>query len=304
MKARVTPHYVQLVFDACLKSFWRKKSLARFLASCGIPHRYVATWSPEETKRDLLDRLFADLTQSPGGRRLIVRMARSLLEQESFPDLESWEDSSIKIEEAKRAVARLKDEQRRQEGSFQEEEERQEALAEFREEQARVGQRHMSLQKLSDCLDKLSRQIGTSEAGHRFEVWFFRLADFWEIESKRPYWSNGRQIDGSVTIAGTTYLVELKFTAGPARCSDIDSFHMKVTSKADNTMGVMVSISGYTANAIRQASGKATPLLLLDHGHLQMVLRGGMSLEEVVSRTRRHSSQTAEAYLAVGDFGR
>ncbi len=304
MKAKVTPHYIQLVFDACLKSFWRKKSLARFLESCGVSHKYIATWGPDETKRDLLDRLFPRLARSKGGKRLIVRMARCLLEQESFADLENWEDSNVKIVEAKQAVARLRDNQKKQDKIFREEEERREAHAKFREEQARVVQRYMSLQTFSDRLDSLSRGIGTQKAGYQFEKWFYDLTNYSETENKRPYVSQGRQIDGSVTISDTTYLVELKFTAGPARCPDIDSFYMKVTSKADNTMGVMISMSGYTLNAKRQASGKRTPLLLLDHSHLQIILRGGMSLEEVILRVRRHSSQTAQSYLAASDFGK
>ena len=68
----------------------------------------------------------------------------------------------------------------------------------------------------------------------------------------------GRQIDGSLTVSGTTYLVELKFTAGPADANDIDSFYKKITSKADNTMGVMVSISGYSSVAKQEASGERT----------------------------------------------
>jgi hypothetical protein len=62
--------------------------------------------------------------------------------------------------------------------------------------------------------------------------------------NSRPYTHEGRQIDGSLTHAGTTYLVELKFTAEQAGATDIDSFLKKVNDKADNTMGIMISISG------------------------------------------------------------
>ena len=304
MKAKVTPHYIQLVFDACLKSFWRKRSLARFLESCGVPHRYIATWAPDETKRELLDRLFADLPKSQDGKRLIVRMAGSLIEQKSFPDLENWEDSTVKITDAEQALDRLKDHQRKQDEDLRKEREAREAQAKFREEQVRVVRQHMTLHKLGDCLDDLTRQLGSQRAGYRFQDWFYSLADFAEVENKRPYVSSGRQIDGSVTVLGTTYLIELKFTRKPAGCPDIDSFYMKVTSKADNTMGVMLSVSGYTSTAKGQASGRRTPLLLLDYSHLQLILRGGMTLQEVIDRVRRHSSQTAEAYLAATDFGR
>jgi hypothetical protein len=172
-----------------------------------------------------------------------------------------------------------------------------------RELQEECRRREASLQKFTDRLTDLSKGLGTQQAGYDFQDWFYDLVDFFEVVSRRPYVTSGRQIDGSITADGTTYLVETKFTAGQAGAPDIDTFHKKVTSKADNTMGIVVSISGYSSVAITEASGPKTPLLLLDHSHIYMLLNGTITLEELVSRVRRHSSQTGEAYLATKDFG-
>ena len=123
------------------------------------------------------------------------------------------------------------------------------------------------------------------------------------MTSRRPYVSGGRQIDGSVTVEGTTYLAELKFTRVQSGAPDVDTFLAKVNDKADNTMGIMVSMSGYSSTAIEQASGRKTPIILLDHGHIYLVLSGSWTLAEVVSRVRRHASQTARAFLPVSEFG-
>ena len=71
----------------------------------------------------------------------------------------------------------------------------------------------------------------------------------------------------------------------------------KVNSKADNTMGLFVTMSGYTQVAVSEASQPKTPLLLLDSTHVFMVLQGLWDLSEMVSRLRQHASQTSEAYL-------
>lgn len=126
--------------------------------------------------------------------------------------------------------------------------------------------------------------------------------DFFDIVNRRPYLAQGRQIDGSITVLDTTYLVELKFTNGQAVPADIDSLLAKVNSKADNTMGIIVSIGGYTSAARLQASGRRTPLLLLDHAHVYLALRGVTAFNEIVQRTRRHVSQTGEAYLSASNF--
>ena len=128
--------------------------------------------------------------------------------------------------------------------------------------------------------------------------------NYFEVNNRRPYKIEGRQIDGSVTIEGTTYLIELKFTTNQSDAPDIDSFKNKVITKADNTMGIMLSMSGYSAVAVKEASRDKTPLLLLDYKHLYMLLTGPLRFSDVVARVRRHSSQTGQAYLAVEDFGK
>jgi hypothetical protein len=49
---------------------------------------------------------------------------------------------------------------------------------------------------------------------------------------------------GSVTLEGTTYIIELMFTAEQVGLGEVDSLLAKVGSKADNTMGLLLSMSG------------------------------------------------------------
>lgn len=302
MKTRLTPYYISLVYDACLKSFWRKQALSKFLRQCGIADSFIATWTPGDSKRDFLDRLFAELPKSESGRSGLLRIAVCLMDQRTFPDLENWEDSAQKIKVAHDAVSRLSVHHSQQQDELQTEDERQKAKEGFRKRQMEASRSQQSLQKLNDRLTELGKRLGDQRAGYDFQDWFYDMLDFSEIENRKPYMHAARQIDGSLTLAGTTYLVELKFTAEQAGVTDIDTFHKKVTSKADNTMGVMISISGYSSVAQQEASGEKTPLLLLDHSHLYLLLGGIMGFGDIVERIRRHASQTGEAYLAAQEF--
>jgi hypothetical protein len=263
----------------------------------------MSSWVPEESKRDFLDRLFAELPKNDRGRAGLVRMAAFLMEQETFPDLQGWEDSVQKIKAAREAISNLRDCHSKQEDELQSEEEKLKARQGFAKRQQEITRSQQTLQKLNDRLNELGKALGSQEAGYKFQEWFYDLLDFSEIPNRKPYVHNGRQIDGSLTASGTTYLVELKFTAEQASATDIDTFHKKVTTKADNTMGIMISISGYSSIARQEASGERTPLLLLDHGHIYLVLGGIMGFGDVVDRVRRHASQTGEAFLSASDFG-
>lgn len=302
MKSRLTPYYINLIYEACLKSFWRKSALRNFLRECKISENFLATWSEDETKRNFLDRLFEKLPRNNNGRLALLKMAKFLIEQRSFPDLQNWEDSQEKIKAAHDAVTRLRVHHQQQEEQIVSEEQLRKSKEQFRKRQEEISLSQQSLQKLNDSLNELGNKIGSQQAGYDFQDWFYDLLDFCEVTNRRPYTHKGRQIDGSLTVSGTTYLVELKFTTEQSGAPDIDTFFKKVITKADNTMGIMVSISGYSKTAIEEASGDRTPLLLMDHNHLYYVLGGIMGIADVINRIRRHASQTGEAYLPVDKF--
>jgi hypothetical protein len=303
MTDKLPPYFIDLVLDATLKSFWTRRALQQFLRRCHVSDQFLATWSSEETKRDFLYRLFPLLEKADKGTSIIKLMATSLSEQQTFPDLERWEDAADKKKAAALAIDALRAHLQKQQEevvSLREQSEARKRVQAIRLENIR---RQNDLSKLSERLNDLSRNIGSSGAGYAFQDWFYDLMDFYEILSRRPYVTEGRQIDGSVTVEGTTYLVELKFTAQQAGAPDIDTFFKKVHGKADNTMGLMISMSGYSSVAIQEASGPKSPLLLLDYNHIYVMLSGTFSFVDIVNRIRRHASQTSQAYLRPADFG-
>lgn len=303
MAILVTPHLITLAHEAGLKSFWRKETLRKFLRTCHVSESHLATWAVEESKRDFLDRTFASLQRSDRGKAVIGEMALALAEQVTFPDLRNWEDSEIKIAAAKLAVAELKALIKQQDEKIRSAREIEATKQKARAEKAAIQRERMDLGKLQQRIADLHPQMGTAPGGYAFQEWFYDVLDFAEVENRRPYVTAGRQIDGSITLDGTTYLVELKFTSTQASAPDIDIFRSKIESKADNTMGVFVSMAGYSSVAIDGASGKKTAMLLIDASHIYMVLTGGMNLLELVRRLRRHASQTGESHLPVASFG-
>lgn len=297
MRTRFTPQLVELCFAAAHCSFWRKKTLRRFLEQCGVPGAFLATWHVDESKRDFLERLFDQLPKSDGGRVTILGLAKSLADQKDFPDLKGWEESDRMTRDAHEAVRALRQYLDAQDAEIASEKENDEARNRFFEHQQMIAKSQQTLKKLRDRLDELCKQLGSQQAGYDLQDWFYDFADYFEIQNRRPYWNAGRQIDGSLTVAGTTYLVELKFTSGQSDAPDVDVFRRKVDTKADNTMGIHISISGYSSVAITTASGPKTTLLLLDFNHLYLVLSGALTLPEIIERSRRHASQTGEAYI-------
>ena len=234
MPVSITPHLLDLVADAALKSFWRRKALAAFLRRCAISQNFLAGWTSDESKRDLLYRLFPEIERSEHGSSVITRMARALAEQRSFPDLENWEDSAEKKRDAVTAVKVLRDYLRSAEEEAVEAKEREETKNRARAVQKLAMERRHSLENLNKRLTALASEIGSQAAGYRFQDWYYDLADYFEVISRRPYAVDGRQIDGSITVDGTTYINELKFTidqaGAPTSMSSIERCRTKPTT--------------------------------------------------------------------------
>ena len=198
-------HFIDLVRAALLKSFWRKPTLRQFLLRHRVKESFLATWTSDETKRDVLDRLFPKLEKTEEGRRVIKQMAVSLSEQIAFPDLKGWEDEVLKVSDATKAVANLKkyvSVVRDEEVMERDRQSRREAAQQERRANATKA---ASIESLAKELEDLVPSQGTQDGGYKFQDWFFKVVDFFEVECRRPYVTGGRQIDGTVTIEGTTY---------------------------------------------------------------------------------------------------
>jgi hypothetical protein len=302
LAAKITPRLIELTYEAALKSYWRKNALRSFLRASHVAESFISSSANDESKRELLDRLFPKIQATDKGKALIFQMARSLSEQTTFPDLRNWEDSDIKIQNAHKAVTEIKHYLNQQNSEVKDEREKKKFKENARKEREKNQRARTDKTKLQARLEVLLPKVGTQKAGYEFESWFYDLLDFSEIQNRKPYKIDGRQIDGSLTIEGTTYLVELKFTKSQSSAPDVDSLKAKVNKMADNTMGIMVSMSGYSSVAINDASSNKSTLIILDAGHLYLFLSGAMNFKDIITRVRRHASQTGEAYLPINKF--
>lgn len=301
---RLSPEFVALTQDACLKAFWTKNALRTFLRMHKISDKFLNKLADGETKSRFLSDLFYRLSDPNHFRgEVIFNIAESLASMTHFPDLEGWDDSHSKICAAKEAINRLKIEVDKIKLNNEEKQRREK----FRQEMEKKKQESIlsqnSIRKMAEDLDSLSKRLGTQDAGYAFESWFYNLAIFFDIDSKPAYRTDGRQIDGAITIDGTTFLIETKFTKNITRAQDIDIFMAKVNTKADNTMGIFISMAGYSEEAIKAASRDKTPLLLFDYRHIyNLILSNVMTLDNLIRRAKRHTSQTGESYLEASKF--
>lgn len=298
MKITYSHHLSEIVFETILTVFHRKATFIRFLKSMHIKDSVLTEFSHYNTKREFLEYLFPKLQNSVNGQHAIVKMALELCKMNEFPDLNGFEDLKKNKLKAKEFVKVLREFIEQESNRIKNQDEINKKKEENRKRVEKEKLNRVTLSSLEQRLCDLSKHIGSQEAGYKFEKWFFDLVDFFEIQNRRPYKiKSGRQIDGSISINGTDYIIELKFKQKQIDVEDLDSIEVKLKSTADNTMAICVSMSGFSNNVIKNMEKGRTMVLLLDFNHINIILRGILNFSEMIERIKRHAAQTGESYL-------
>jgi len=181
MAKRLSGSFVNLVYDAAVRSFHRRKALSRFLRQVGISENYVADWTTDESSATYLTDC-SRLSRTEHGQEVILRMARDLAAQDDFLDLKGWENSEAMISQAKTSIRALRAGLAKLDDEQQSERFRNEARSRHVELQQERSRTTKTLQNLEEQLKELSSKLGTQEAGYAFQNWFYELMDFFEVQ--------------------------------------------------------------------------------------------------------------------------
>lgn len=112
----------------------------------------------------------------------------------------------------------------------------------------------------------------------------FQLYDISLLQSFRRN-SGGEQIDGAIKLDGWHYIVEMKWTSQLTDMRQLDSLYGKVARSGKQTMGLFISINGWSSNVIplmKQNPDKS--IILIDGIDLRAVLSNQISLIELLQK--------------------
>lgn len=129
------------------------------------------------------------------------------------------------------------------------------------------------------------------------------LKNLLELESLEPrtrYRPEGEEIDGSFLFASRVFLLEAKWLAEPIPASALYGFKSKVDGKLVGTLGVFLSMSGYSDDAVDAlVKGKELNLILFDVQDFEFSLStpGGFTI--ALHKKLRAASEEGAVYLPI-----
>jgi len=293
-----SPALIQCLSDALLASFWYKGDLRSFLLRAGIPETVVARldWSRDSPKRATLRALFDRLaTQPDRGTAVISKLMDSVVEQDTFEHLQRLDDGKRKVDDARRAVELLKDKIGARSVVERAERARGEQRTASAQRQAALVARQQDSQALQNEFENLAMMRGEQARGLAFEPFLRRLFTLHDLDPRGSYTVPGEQIDGSIRLDSTLFLIEARWRSAAATPADIGAFKAKIVEgKLNNTLGIFISMNGFTEEAIRHAGLGERVVILVEGVDLTPAIQGHVDLVEMLRRKVRSAGEAGQ----------
>lgn len=155
------------------------------------------------------------------------------------------------------------------------------------------------LDEIKQIYSKLVISKDHHRRGFELEKVLYNIFELFDLDPRASFRNIGEQIDGAFSLEGTDYLFEAKWQSYAVNASDLDAFSGKISRKLDNTLGLFLSINGFSEDAVKIYSLGRSTILLMDGMDLLAVLEKRIDIVSLIVRKRRHAAQTGNIYLKV-----
>ena len=300
MKKQITPVAIQALKDALTLAYWYKRDLRSFLYQCLPCLAVLSSLNWSDYKRNIVATLVDHLARREDVyQHELIRLMSEVCRITDFSHLRRLEDGANKAKDAKAAVgvlrAQLTGHQSIQEEAEAAEKRRNEAHARM----MRVNAVREKLEKIKEKYIQLVASDDPQRRGFLLEKILRACFELFDLDPKASFRITGEQIDGAFSFEGTDYLLEAKWQQEPVPAKELDSLAGKLNRKLENTLGLFLSIGGFSEGAVSTISSGRRLVILMDGSDLMAVFEGRIDLIELLLRKRRHAAQTGGIYLRI-----
>ena len=296
-----------LVIEAIATLAHRKSNMVNFvLKPAGVP---MEIYQPLSKQRD-------DFT----GRQITKRQTASLIldaleKKDDYGDIvgdiiaiaASWEKFELSNDEYQaravkaKAQVMLEGHQR-----FEAEEAARWDAARQEQEREHSSARKRELGLLLAMFDEFARpNQNAQKRGYLLQDLLDRLFAAFEIPVHSSFTRNegAEQIDGAFHIGGWFYLTECRWRQEPSNGRDLDGFQGQISRSGKQTMGLFLSINGWSENVPELLKQNTQKSIILMHGYdLRAILSEEVDLGGYISAAVAHLNLKAEPYLGVREY--
>jgi hypothetical protein len=299
---KINPAAVIALKEALSSIYWYKDDLRSFLSKIIKSSNIIGRVNWHGYKREIADFVIEELINEDGSQSDLINLFTAVVNMRDFSHLEYLEDGKEKVKKAISAVNALK---AYTSGFLELRDDREKIDKNRKEYLQKIDNVNLFSQKLNSIKDAYCQLViekDFQKRGYKLESILKELFDLFDLDPKASFKVEGEQIDGAFTFEGTDFLFEGKWQNELVRASDLDQLSSKIQRKLDNTLGLFLSINGFSKDGISAHSTGKKVLLLVDGSDIMAVLENRISFNDLLRRKRRHASQTGEIFLSFRDM--
>jgi len=300
---KIAPAALHALKEALALVYWYKSDLRSFLTQSMSDPTILSRLDWQNYKRNIVARLIDFLSANEDVyQRQLLRLMTEVARIQDFSHLARLDGGDEKARKACAAVEALRKQMAGLETILEEEREIERRRKEAYERRLKTDAVRQVLQELTQEYCELLSSEDPQGRGYKLETILQKLFDVFDLDPRASFRVVGEQIDGAFSFEGTDYLLEAKWQKDPVRATDLDSLAGKLNRKLDNTLGLYLSINGYSEDGVRAHSSGRRLILLMDGSDLMAVLEGRIDLVQLLLRKRRVAAQTGNIYLKVHEI--
>jgi len=303
MAKKIAPASIQALKEALTLVYWYKSELRSFVSQCLSNPQVLGRLNWDDYKRNIVATLVDHLAMNEEiYQRDLIHLMSEVCKVSDYSHLEKLEDGKKKASEAKASVLALRAQLKGHQDIEQEQKEAEKRRKEAHKKLMQVNAVQDELDKLKSELYQLVSSVNPQQRGFSLEKVLKGLFELFDLDPKASFRITGEQIDGAFSFEGTDYLLEAKWQQEPVAANDLDGMAGKLSRKLENTLGLFLSINGFSEDAVKTHSSGRRLLILMDGSDLMAVLEGRIDLVQLMLRKRRKASETGNIYLRIHEI--
>jgi hypothetical protein len=289
--------------EALTNLYWYKGDLRSFLTSTLSNPALLSRLNWGDYKRNVVGDLIAFLESRQDEYQAdLIRLMTEVARVDDFSHLERLEGGKQKAATARAAVRALRRLTEAHESFFNEQKRMEERRRKAYEQMLRTTAVRARLDELQKEYFNLLGSAEPQQRGYRLEKIIRALFELFDLDPRASFKIVGEQIDGAFTFEATDYLFEAKWQQEPVGAAELDVLAGKLARKLDNTLGLFLSINGFSEDGVKAHSSGRRLMILVDGSDLMAILEGRIDLIQLLLRKRREAAQTGNIYLRIHEI--
>lgn len=222
------------------------------------------------TKREIASKIISEIETHPNYEKIMHSIIKTATEFNQFHLSDNEYEARATVQKAREVLGVLE--------ILEKEETRKRELAREKAELERASQKEQELASQLPLLllayDSISGKSGNPQLrGVMLEDIVNRLFNTYDLTEQLTVVQafrrndNGEQIDGAFKLDGWHYIVEMKWTSQVSGIRELDSLYGKVSRSGKQTMGIFLSINGWSSHVVDLIKQNPDKSILLMSGY-------------------------------------